>query len=72
MRDVGSESGPRSEPGTGVETELGQVPGRSDEQRTLEPGTRVDHFEIRRLIGRGGMGEVYLARDTNLGRKVAL
>ncbi len=32
----------------------------------------VDHFRIMRLIGRGGMGEVYLARDTELSRKVAL
>ena len=32
----------------------------------------VDHFRVMRLIGRGGMGEVYLARDTRLGRKVAL
>ncbi len=35
-------------------------------------GTRIDHFEVMRLIGKGGMGEVYLARDTELGRKVAL
>jgi WD40 repeat protein/serine/threonine protein kinase len=40
--------------------------------QTLEPGTRVDHFQVVRLLGRGGMGEVYLARDTSLGRKVAL
>jgi len=32
----------------------------------------VDQFEIIRPLGRGGMGEVYLARDTKLGRKVAL
>jgi WD40 repeat protein/serine/threonine protein kinase len=38
----------------------------------LEPGTVVDHFRVIRLLGAGGMGEVYLARDTKLGRKVAL
>ncbi len=43
-----------------------------DRSNTLQPGDRVDHFRIMRLIGRGGMGEVYLARDTQLGRKVAL
>jgi len=38
----------------------------------MAPGTMVDHFKVIRLAGRGGMGEVYLARDTKLGRKVAL
>ena len=38
----------------------------------LVSGTMVDHFKVVRLAGRGGMGEVYLARDTKLGRKVAL
>ena len=38
----------------------------------LRPGTRIKNFEVNRLIGRGGMGEVYLARDMHLGRKVAL
>ena len=41
-------------------------------ERTLPPGELVDHFEIVRLIGRGGMGEVYLAVDSELGREVAL
>lgn len=38
----------------------------------IAPGTEVDHFKVIRLVGRGGMGEVYLARDTQLGRRVAL
>ncbi len=38
----------------------------------IEAGVEVDHFRVVRMIGQGGMGEVYLARDTQLGRKVAL
>jgi eukaryotic-like serine/threonine-protein kinase len=35
-------------------------------------GHRIGRYEIRSLIGAGGMGEVYLAHDTKLERKVAL
>src|SRR5262245_9280892 len=37
----------------------------------LANGTRFDHYEILAPIGAGGMGEVYRARDTKLGRDVA-
>jgi len=38
----------------------------------LTPGARLGPYEVTAQIGVGGMGEVYRATDTNLGRKVAI
>jgi eukaryotic-like serine/threonine-protein kinase len=38
----------------------------------LRPGDRVGPYEIVSALGAGGMGEFYRARDTKLGREVAL
>jgi eukaryotic-like serine/threonine-protein kinase len=38
----------------------------------LSSGAKLGRYEVRSKIGTGGMGEVYLAQDTQLNRKVAL
>ncbi len=39
---------------------------------SLHPGSRLGSYEVTALIGQGGMGEVYHARDTKLDRDVTL
>ena len=39
---------------------------------SLQPGHKLAHYEILEPIGKGGMGEVYRAKDSKLGRDVAI
>ena len=48
-------------------------PSATPRALALTPGTLIGgRFEVVRLLGRGGMGEVHLCRDTKVGREVAI
>src|SRR6059058_1065632 len=44
----------------------------ADDKAVSIVGKQIGHYQVGSRIGRGGMGEVFLAHDTSLGRKVAL
>jgi serine/threonine protein kinase len=63
--------GPARKPGVPVEVTEHRK-SRAPKGPLLAPGTRLDRYIIDKQLGRGGMGIVYAAFDTHLGRRVAI
>ncbi|MBK9317026.1 MAG: protein kinase [Acidobacteria bacterium] len=57
-------------PSSSMAAELLGESGERDPQRMI--GRTLGHYQLRSMLGAGGMGEVYAAKDLNLGREVAV
>jgi len=63
---------PKSSHSSGSLAKVKEITNPHAEVVLPDTGARIHHYEVIRLIGRGGMGSVYLGRDTRLGRRVAI
>src|SRR4029450_7934631 len=54
--------------GVGAQTD----PKQNEHRGALPPGTRLRNYELISVLGQGGFGITYYARDTTLGREVAV
>src|SRR5262245_21867856 len=63
----------RTRPASPDEQPTYHAPSLSESQQVfLGPGARLDEYELKSLVGRGGMGDVYRAYDFTLERDVAI